>query len=267
MNGVLRLKASGGPALSGNCRRERRGNAEEKVLGLVCVGAARVVICTASEALAERLRSLLLRWSNCECVVLSVEQTDRFPSPETADAHLVVLDMDTVEPAGSLQLSRGTLGLIVISKDAGRAIYSYRWHPAAFLKPGFDLRRLSGALAACERYWACGRQCVASPYRRRPFLLPLGRIRYAEASAHYCLFNQGKREVKLRFSINELEALLPRPPFARCHRSYIVHLDAVESLSYTAVTLRGGTVLPLGRTYIGPLRASLQAWRGGESVL
>ena len=42
----------------------------------------------------------------------------------------------------------------------------------------------------------------------RSFRLPLGRVRYVEAAAHYCLFNQGRQSVRIRFATNELEALL-----------------------------------------------------------
>ena len=170
--------------------------------------------------------------------------------------------MDSVELSEQGRLEKG--GLIVISRDAGRAIHSYRWHPSAFLKPDFDERRLIDALNACERYWQRGRVCLESPYRRRAFRLPLGRVRYVEASAHYCLFNQGRRSVRFRYAVNEMEALLPKPPFVRCHRCYLVHLDAVKKMTYTMLTLRDGVSLPLGRTYIDSVREALSLWREGE---
>jgi DNA-binding LytR/AlgR family response regulator len=154
--------------------------------------------------------------------------------------------------------------MIVISGDAGRVLRSYRWHPAAFLKPDFDQGTFADALRECEKHWRRGRLCLESPARRRPFRLPLGPVRYVEAAAHYCVFDQGRRSVRLRYSIDELEKLLPLPPFVRCHRSYLVRLDAVEHMSYTAAALRGGENLPLGRKYVGTLRARLEAWREGE---
>ena len=233
-------------------------------LGLVYDEAVRVCLCTASDALAERLQRLLLRWAQRECIVLSVERTDRFALPEDAGAHLLFLDLDSVELPEQARPEHAGAGLIVISGDAGRVLRSYRWHPAAFLKPDFDQRAMADALRACEKHWRCGRLCLESPSRRRPFRLPLGTVRYVEAEAHYCVFNQGRRSVRLRYSIDELEPLLPLPPFARCHRSYLVRLDAVERMSYTAAALRGGESLPLGRKYGKALRASLEAWQKGE---
>ena len=68
----------------------------------------------------------------------------------------------------------------------------------------------------------------------------------------------------MRFSVDETERLLPDPPFVRCHRSYLVHLGWVTGMTYTAVTLRGGSSIPLGRTYIESVRKALEAWQRGE---
>ncbi len=233
-------------------------------MGLVCAKTVNALICSASEPLALRLRAMLLRWARSECVSLSVETSDRLLLGEERSTELLFLDMDSMElpERGRMELFRG--GLIVISKDAGRAIHSYRWHPATFLKPGFDRRRLTEAMNACEKHWQPGRVCLESPYVRRTIRLYLGRIRYVESSAHYCLFNQGRQFVRFRFAAGELEALLPKPPFIRCHRSYLVHLDAVAAMSFTALTLRDGVTLPLGRTYVDTVRKALQSWQEGE---
>ena len=233
-------------------------------MGLVCDEIVHTAICTASAALADRLERMLLHWACSECVSLSVERIGHLTLPQERNVKLLILDMDSVELAEENRREKEKGGLIVISKDAGRAIRSYRWHPSAFLKPDFDAQQLSGALIACEKFWRHGRICLESPYRRRVFRLPLGHIRYVEAAAHYCLFNQGRQQVRIRQTTNELEALLPKPPFVRCHRSYLVHLDAVTRMSYTTLTLSDGTSLPLGRTYIKPLREALQMWWEGE---
>lgn len=253
------------PARRTVAMRRRRTDTEDRNVGLICDEAVCAVLCTASGPLAERLRDMLLRWADGECVSLTVERTERFPLPESGSAQLLFLDLDSVELPEPGRLEKQKTGRIVISRDAGRAIRSYRWHPAALLKPDFDARRLAEALGACEKHWRNGRICLESPYRRREFRLPLGSIRYVEAAAHYSVFKQGRQSVSIRYAINELEKLLPNPPFVRCHRSYLVHLDAVEGMTYTTLTLKDGTSLPLGRTYIQPLREAMRARRGEET--
>ncbi len=230
-------------------------------MGLVCERTVRALICSGSEELRVTLRSMLRRWACSACVRLTVETADRLLLGKRPEAELLFLDMDSVElPEQGAPL---WAGLIVISRDAGRAIHSYRWHPAALLKPDCDEKKLVSALNACERHWQRGRVCLDSPQQRRQFRLPLGRIRFVEADAHYCLFDQGKQPIRMRVGTNELEELLPKPPFIRCHRSYLVHLDAVESMTYTALSLKNGGSLPLGRTYVNAVREALEAWREG----
>ena len=223
-----------------------------------------VRVCTVSEEMAARLIGMLRRWACAECVALSAERTDAVSFGDTDGVQLLILDMDSVEPTEKLPTRHADTGLILISGDAGRAIRSYRWHPSAFLKPDFDQNRLADAMNACERYIQGGRLGLESPLKRRAFRLPLGRIRYVEAARHYCLFNQGKTSIRLRFSVDETERELPGPPFIRCHRSYIVHLGYVTGMTYNAVTLRGGVSIPLGRTYIPSVRAAIQTWQRGD---
>ncbi len=223
-----------------------------------------VFVCTAQAALGEKLRCCLNRWACAACVELSIEIAAA-PPPPGRRVTLLFLDMDSVDVAERNALNvRGT-GLIVVSGDAGRVIRSYRWHPAAFLKPDFDARRLAETLNACSRTWQSGRLCLNSPSLRKPFRLPLGRILYVEAYRHYCLLAQKNHAVKARFALGELEEALPAPPFVRCHKSYLVHLDAVEKMSYTTLKLRdNGFAVPVGRTYHDDVCRALDAWREGE---
>ena len=233
-------------------------------MGLTCDTTVRVTACTLSDALAERLKRMLLRWACSECIRLSFERTEQLLPLKNEGAQLLFLDIDSIELPE--QGRPGRAGLIVISRDAGRVLHSYRWHPAAFLKPDCDLRRLTEALAACEKHWRDARVCLDSPYQRRGFRIPLGRVRYVEASAHYAMFSQARQAVRVRYAISELEALLPDPPFVRCHRSYLVHLNNVADMSYTSLTLKDGTTLPLGRTYVKSLQYALQSWREEETT-
>ena len=217
--------------------------------------------CTGSAALAERLRGMMARWTLRECVASETNFADTFPQGG-ADADVLFLDMDSVDvPEDD---SAGKTTLIVVSGDAGNAIRSYRWHPAAFLKPDFTERQLAQALDAAERSWEDGWLCLELPLRRRLVRMPVGRVRYVEAQRNYCLLNQKKQPLRLRVPLGELEWAIPQPPFARCHKSYLVHLDAVEKMTYTSLTLKDdGVRLPVGRSYHDALRGALEAWKRG----
>ncbi|MFT4545643.1 MAG: hypothetical protein ACI9UR_000802 [Bacteroidia bacterium] len=92
-------------------------------------------------------------------------------------------------------------------------------------------------------------------------------IRYAEAMQNYVtvwFVEKGnlQKEV-LRATVSSLEEQLADCPVIRCHRSYLVNVDAVEKVSGNAQGLRlklsGITQdeVPVSRSYISKIRASL----------
>jgi DNA-binding LytR/AlgR family response regulator len=186
--------------------------------------------------------------------------------PERAeDADLVFLDMDSVDVHKRATLGIGKKSLIVISGDAGNAIRSYSWHPSAFLKPDLGAMQLMQALDAAGSAWRDGWLCLDMLYHRKPLRIPVGRVRYVEAYRNYCLLNQKKQSARVRLMLGELEDMIPAPPFVRCHKSYLVHLDMVGKISYNSLTLRDdGVRLPVGRSYHDSFRQSLEAWQKGD---
>jgi len=88
--------------------------------------------------------------------------------------------------------------------------------------------------------------------------------------SHTSLFN-GRSDFFCPLSIGEVDALLPRPCFFRCHRSYIVNLAHVRSVKKVA---EAGVVeldsplrraAPITRGRVAELREALRAFR--SSVL
>jgi DNA-binding LytR/AlgR family response regulator len=72
-------------------------------------------------------------------------------------------------------------------------------------------------------------------------------ILYAEAFSHYIEIHTPKMTLMLRMPMKELETLLGEG-FLRCHRSYLVNVRHIASISRTEITLTGGAKLPLSRT-------------------
>ncbi len=234
-------------------------------MGVVCDGIVRVKICTLSESLAEQLKKHLTYWAAGECAALQAEVSDCFDFSEQDPISLLFADLDSVELPESFRPETQNIGLIILSEDAGRAIRSYRWHPTAMLKPDFDRQRLKEAMKSCERFWRRGRVYLEAQYQRQNFRLPLGSICYVEAFAHYSMFHQASQTFLIRYGISELAFLMPNPPFFRCHRSYLVHLDSISGMTYTELFLKDSTSLPVGRTYIAPLREALEEWQRREA--
>lgn len=70
-------------------------------------------------------------------------------------------------------------------------------------------------------------------------------IRYIESIDHNCILHTegGLIETGASMTLKTLEALLPSPRFIRCHNSYIVNLNHVESVGRTFRLKSGEDVL------------------------
>lgn len=101
----------------------------------------------------------------------------------------------------------------------------------------------------------------------KELLLNSDNIRYAEAMQNYVtvwfLENDNLRKEVLRATVSSIEDQLADCSVVRCHRSYLVNIDAVEKVSGNAQGLRlklSGIVqdeVPVSRSYISKIRESL----------
>jgi len=79
-------------------------------------------------------------------------------------------------------------------------------------------------------------------------------VEWIEAAANYVRVHVGQRVYTVREKISDFEQTLSPDKFVRIHRSVIVNLDAIAEIQSCGsgeyiVVLRGGTELPMGRTY------------------
>jgi len=77
----------------------------------------------------------------------------------------------------------------------------------------------------------------------------LDEVVYIKSDSDYTeLYTQEKKYLSsepLRYWMEELKF----NPFTRVHKSYIIHTDKIEKLSGNQIYLKGGAIIPLGRTY------------------
>jgi DNA-binding LytR/AlgR family response regulator len=87
-------------------------------------------------------------------------------------------------------------------------------------------------------------------------------ILYAEAFSHTIELHTSRETLTLRMPMKELETLLGEG-FLRCHRSYVVNVRHIASISRTEITLTGGAKLPLSRTMYNAVNEAFVAynWR------
>ncbi len=98
--------------------------------------------------------------------------------------------------------------------------------------------------------------------------VPLARVLVLKAAQNYVeLQLTDGRQLLLRSTLRELLASLPAEHFRQVHRSWVVRLDAIDSvLPRRHVRLHGGQTVPLGRLYEAALRAPVMVSGTADSA-
>lgn len=85
--------------------------------------------------------------------------------------------------------------------------------------------------------------------RGKTAVLPLANIRYVESQNHGCIFHMVQEDQSFALGLAQVEQLLPKDQFCRCHNSFLVNLVHIKEIAGREVVLTGGGRLPMGRRY------------------
>lgn len=137
--------------------------------------------------------------------------------------------------------------VIFITGHAEYALAGYNAHPLHYLLKPVENAALAETLNLA---WSLhGPQSLILQRGRKMVALPLAEIRYVESQGHHINVHLGTESRLFTFTMQEIEKLLPRARFARCHKSYLVNLDWVAEVDKISVHLRDGERLPLSRSF------------------
>ena len=225
---------------------------------------ARLLLCTRSQPLADRLGALVRHWAADSCVDIALTVAGALPA-EAPD--LLFLDGELLSPErGERPEALAETALVVLSGRSDQAVWACRWHAAAFLSAEPAAEELRRAMDGCFPAWRGGLQWLDLPARRERVRLPLCQLRYAEARGRETdLFCTGGC-IQVSVPLKKLEEELPSPPFFRCQKGFLVHLSAVENFSGGQLTMGGGETISVSRQQAAPLRRALARWREGGAV-
>lgn len=90
--------------------------------------------------------------------------------------------------------------------------------------------------------------------------LSLEDIRYVESRNHDCVFHMIQGERSFSIPLIQVEQLLPKEQFCRCHNSYLVNLAQVKEVSGRTALLSAGGHLPIGRRYADQFQGKFIAY-------
>lgn len=169
-------------------------------------------------------------------------------------AQVVLLDISMGEMSGMdcarrLRQEGSEAEIFFITSLREYALGGYEIHAFAFLEKPVTYGELKRNLCECfQRLDRKRRAVLPVETANRVELLAVEEILYAEVYQHETSFHlRSGRSVTGAIQLGEVEARLRGQGFERCHRSYLVNLQAIESLSPTELRLTDGSAIPMSK--------------------
>jgi DNA-binding LytR/AlgR family response regulator len=180
---------------------------------------------------------------------------------------LLLLDLNLSGEDGFRLLEEAAAGsfhTVVVSANTDQALRAFELGVLDFVAKPYTPERLEKALSRVQGRGAGPLRTLAVRKGGGILRVPLEDVAYIQGAGDYAelVLRDGRTELSEK-SLDRLEVLLPAD-FVRIHRSYLVPLQDVARLwtqegSRTAVELKSGTRLPVGRSRLKALRERLDA--------
>ena len=215
-----------------------------------------ITICDDERTEIAYLTALVTKWSDMR------GRTMRLSDYETAESFLFVYEEDKMTDILLLDIQmRGMDGMelarqIRYDNDAMQIVFITGFPD--FVAEGYDVSALHYLIKpvkedklfevldkAAERL-AKPEQTLLVQAADKTARIPLSDILYVEAFAHNVVIQTKTAMIETRANIGEIEKSIG-DAFVRCHRSYIVGLRHIRSITRTEVVLDSGKTIPLSR--------------------
>ncbi len=104
-------------------------------------------------------------------------------------------------------------------------------------------------------------QTLAVKYKNQTVLVPYSEILFIESNLRKVNIHTAEMCSEMYSSLTQIEEALP-PSFVRCHRSYLVNMDAINKVSSCDIILSSGETVPIGQRFSKSFKKSLASYFG-----
>lgn len=225
----------------------------------------RVAICEDEPNQLENL------YQQCQEILTRLEpehEIERFPSAEELEAamaggarfDMLCLDIlmggkSGMELALELRQWDERTSILFITSSTEFLLEGYGARPIQYLLKPLKREQLEKAFQTDLRLNHQPRM-VTLRTRGKTAVLSLADIQYVESLNHGCVFHMGQEEQSFQITLAQVEALLPKNQFCRCHNSFLVNLSHIKEVTSREVLLSCGERLTIGRRYAEQFRSA-----------
>ncbi len=203
------------------------------------------------------LRQHLDKLSNYEVVRTDTNALQSFEYLGQNDVDLLFLDIEMPELNG-LDLFRSLKnppGLILVTAHRDYAVEGFEVNAIDYLMKPVSFSRLLEALQRFEFQYVDS--VNPETHLKKYLFVTVDRIKkkidpediiYIEGLKDYVQIHTPSEKIITRETMNDMESQLSQMLFLRIHRSFIINIDKIRTVSYDEIRV-GNDTLPVGRTY------------------
>lgn len=239
----------------------------------------KIAICDDSEEMLGSLSAAVRQWAKTENQCADIET---FPSAESflfryeelPDVEILLLDiempgMNGVQLAKSIRQKNNSVQIVFITGFPDFMAEGYEVSALHYLMKPVSFQKLAEVLNRAVEKLGKVEKAVIFQTDGEIRRVPVDHIVSVEAFAHSCIVTTAESTFEVNESISVVEKMLQQTAesaFIRTHRSYLVGVRYIQSISKTDVTLDSGRKIPLSRGKYQAVHQAFIHYFKGEST-
>lgn len=238
----------------------------------------KIAICDDMEQDTQYIASAVNKWAEKEDITVDIDtfssaESFLFYYAEYKDFDILLLDiemqtMNGVELAKRIRKENDSIQLVFITGYPDFMAEGYEVSALHYLMKPVSFDKLSEVLDRAADKLDRTEKSVIFTLDGEIIRVAVREIVSVEAFAHSCNLTTSNTRFELKTGISAIEKLLYEAAggeFVRCHRSYIVGVKYIRSISKTDITLDGGVKIPLSRSNYQAVNQAFIRYFKGDS--
>lgn len=158
---------------------------------------------------------------------------------------ILTTEMNGIEAAEKLRQLGEQLDIIFISSTIDYAVEGYRVQALRYIQKPVDLEKLQEALLLSYHKYSC-KEGIAVSVEGKSINIAFEEISYIESCGRDIEIHVQDKVLTTHIKISDMEKMLPQD-FFRCHRSYIVNYNYMDSIERYQITMKDGDLVPVSQ--------------------
>ena len=216
-----------------------------------------IAICEDEAVQAELLNIQIKNWANENNINISIDNFENaesflFKWSDYDKYDIILLDiklgkMSGIELSNRIREKSKTVDIVFTTGFFKYALYGYKVGALQYLMKPINKSDLHFCLDKSLERINNEIDKIVIETTKKNIKLDYNEIYYCIMFSPYLDIHTKSDKISLRKKISEIEEVLPSKYFVRCHRSYIVNVKHIKSITKNNVLLENGVSVPISR--------------------